>query len=101
MTRQSPGSSARTRLLLLFDEKAVRSPWLRAALAPAYEDDGVVPVHRRGAEGRRLARRARAAAIERGELREALARMAAIAAVERALWSAGRAARALQRLSLS
>jgi hypothetical protein len=59
----------------------------------------VVDVHRRVSEGRRLARRARAAAIERGELREVLGRMTAIAAVERALAACDRAATSLQRLS--
>jgi hypothetical protein len=58
-------------------------------------------VHRRVSEGRRLARRARAIAIETGDPREVLSRMGAIAAVERALGSSGRAAGALQRLSLS
>jgi hypothetical protein len=61
--------------------------------------ESAVDVHRRVSEGRRLARRARAAAIERGELREVLGRMTAIAAVERALAACGRAASALQRLS--
>jgi len=58
-------------------------------------------VHRRVSEGRRLARRARAIAIEAGDPREVLSRTGAIAAVERALGSSGRAAGALQRLSLS
>ena|GEM_PF-6883944 len=58
-----------------------------------------VDVHRRVSEGRRLARRARAAAIEHGEPREVLGRMAAIVAVERALAACGRAASALQRLA--
>jgi hypothetical protein len=61
--------------------------------------ESAVDVHRRVSEGRRLARRARAAAIERGELREVLARMTAIAAVERALAACGRAASALQRVA--
>jgi hypothetical protein len=61
--------------------------------------ESAVDVHRRVSEGRRLARRARAAAIERGELREVLRRMTAIAAVERALAACGQAASALQRLS--
>lgn len=60
-----------------------------------------VGAHRRVAEGRRLARRARATAIETGDLREVLSRMSAIAAVERALDAAGRAASALQRLGPS
>jgi hypothetical protein len=55
-------------------------------------------VHRRVSEGRRLARRARAAAIDRGELREVLVRRSAVAAVESALESCGRAARTLQQL---
>jgi hypothetical protein len=57
-----------------------------------------VDVHRRVSEGRRLARRARAAAIDRGDLREVLGRMSAVAAVERGLDACGRAAAALQRL---
>jgi hypothetical protein len=61
--------------------------------------ESAVDVHRRVSEGRRLARHARAAAIERGELREVLGRMTAIAAVERALAACGRAASALQRRS--
>jgi hypothetical protein len=62
--------------------------------------DHAADVHRRVAEGRRLARRARAAALERGDLGEVIGRMGAIAAVERALGAGGRAASALQRLSL-
>jgi hypothetical protein len=50
-------------------------------------------------EGRRLARRARAAALERGDVREVLRRMSAIAAVERALGSCRRAASAVERMS--
>jgi hypothetical protein len=61
--------------------------------------ESAIDVHRRVSEGRRLARRARAAALERGELREVLGRMIAIASVERALAACGRAASALQRLS--
>jgi hypothetical protein len=77
---------------------------LSAALAvfPAADSAvAAVGVHRRVSEGRRLARRARAVAIETRELREVLSRMAAIAAVERALRSAGRAASTVQRLALS
>jgi hypothetical protein len=61
--------------------------------------ESAAEVHRRVAEGRRLARRARAAAIERGELREVLGRMSAVAAVERALAACGRTASALQRVT--
>lgn len=61
--------------------------------------ESAVDVHRRVSEGRRLARRARAAAIEHGEPRAVLGRMTAIAAVERALAGCGRAACALQRLA--
>jgi hypothetical protein len=61
--------------------------------------ESAVGVHRRVSEGRHVARRARATAIERGELREVLGRMTAIAAVERALAACGRAASALQRLA--
>jgi hypothetical protein len=62
-------------------------------------DVAVVAVHRRVSEGRRLARRARAAAIDGGELREVLGRLSAIAAAERALGSTGRAASGVRRLS--
>lgn len=70
------------------------------ALPDARAMEHVRAVHQRVSEGRRLARRARAAAIERGDVREVLGRMSAIAAIERALGSCGRAASALQRLPL-
>jgi uncharacterized protein Yka (UPF0111/DUF47 family) len=76
------------------------------ALADAIEElpdqraaEAAVGIHRRVAEGRRMARRARAAAIDRGELREVLGRLSAIAAVEGSLAACGRAAGALQRLA--
>jgi hypothetical protein len=61
--------------------------------------DALGDVHRRVSEGRRVARRARAAAIEGGDAREALARISAITAAERAMASSARAARAMQQLS--
>jgi hypothetical protein len=60
----------------------------------------VAGVEQHVSEGRRLARRARAAAIDHGDLAEAVGRMTAIAAVERALSAGDRAASALRRLSL-
>jgi hypothetical protein len=68
---------------------------------PTGDDHAIATVRRRAAEGRCLARRARAAAIEGGDVRDALARMNAIAAVERALAATARAARALQQIELS
>ena len=65
---------------------------------PAF-GEAALAVHGTISDGRRLARRARAVAIECGELREVLGRMNAIAAVERAFGACGQAANALQRLS--
>jgi hypothetical protein len=74
---------------------------LAAALA-AFPDRpteaAMVAVHRRAGEGRRLARRARAAALEAGDVRDALVGRTAIAAIERALSSSQQAVKALQRL---
>jgi hypothetical protein len=61
-------------------------------------DEAVALVHYRASEGRRLARLARAHAIEHGDIREVLGHATAIEAVERGLRSCGRAACTLQRL---
>jgi hypothetical protein len=58
----------------------------------------IVGVHHRAREGRRLARRGRAAALQTGDVRDALVGTTAIAALERALSSSQQAVKALQRL---
>jgi hypothetical protein len=98
---RSPGCDPATTGLTGTLRDATRALGHLLKALPTGDDHAIATVRHRTAEGRRLARRARAAAIERGDIRDALARINAIAAVERALAATARAARALQRLELS
>jgi hypothetical protein len=69
-----------------------------AAFPDRPSEAAIVGAHRRAREGRRLARQARAAALQTGDVRDAVARTTAIAAIERALSSSQLAVKALQRL---
>ena len=98
---RSPGCDPATAGLTGTLRDATRALGHLLTAFPTGDDHAIATVRHRAAEGRRLARRARAAAIEGGDVRDALARMNAIAAVERALAATARAARALQQIELS
>ncbi len=98
---RSPGCDAATAGLTGTLRDATRALGHPLTAFPPCDDHAIATVRHRAAEGRRLARRARAAAIEGGDVRDALARMDAIAAVERAPAATARAARGLHPIELS